>query len=79
MKIIETTNLIEQFRFPRTKKRRIRNKWAKRNENYRPARHGYMMAGALYCHPKFTAALREQIRPDPVVSSAIDESLFDLL
>lgn len=41
----------EQYRFPRTKKRRIRNKWAKRIENYRPARHAWVINGTIYVHP----------------------------
>jgi hypothetical protein len=32
---IKVFDFREQFRFPRTKKRRIRNKWKKRPENWR--------------------------------------------
>ena len=60
--IIESENLVEQFRFPRTKKRRIRNKWAKRSYNFRPARHALQMgADTLICHPTLAAKLRRQL------------------
>lgn len=37
MKILVSTSLIEyyQYRFPKSKKKRIRRKWARRKENYR--------------------------------------------
>lgn len=35
-KIVESLAFVVQYRFPRTKKRRIRNKWEQREENYRP-------------------------------------------
>ncbi len=43
-----------QYRFPRSKKRRIRNKWAQRIENYRPTPwSGFKMMGdALVGHTK---------------------------
>lgn len=41
----------EQYRFPRTKKRRIRNKWAARPENYRPSRRAWVLDGTIYVHP----------------------------
>jgi len=44
-------NVVEQFRFPRTKKRRIRNKWSKRSINFRPARRAYQGFDGLYVHP----------------------------
>lgn len=36
--ILSQHHQLEQFRFPRTKKRRIRNKWSNRPENWRKAR-----------------------------------------
>jgi hypothetical protein len=43
----------KQVRFPKTKRRRIRRKWAKRPENYKefPKREAYRIANALYVHP----------------------------
>lgn len=60
-------NVVEQFRFPRTKKRRIRNKWAKRPVNFRPARRFYATNDAIYVHPVMWERLRKQIDP-PLLS-----------
>ena len=61
-RIIESTRLVEQFRFPRTKKRRIRKKWAKRSQNYRPSRRCFVdeRLRVIYAHPVFVAELRKQ-------------------
>lgn len=51
---IRTTEaLTEQYRFPRTKKRRIRNKWSKRPQNLRALRGGIFHEDSktLYVHP----------------------------
>lgn len=45
--------LLEQYRFPRTKKRRIRNKWAKRPGNLRPARKAMFLNNLVIMHPDF--------------------------
>lgn len=47
-------NLVEQFRFPKTRKRRIRNKWAARPENWRASRKVYLdkTNSVLYVHPE---------------------------
>lgn len=47
-----------QFRVPRTKKRRIRNKWAARRENWKETPASYLMNGMLYCHPIIAQKLR---------------------
>lgn len=51
--------LVEQWRFPVTKKRRIRSKWAKRPENLRPIRGGFhdTINGVYYMHPDMKAEL----------------------
>lgn len=56
-RIQATGFLVEQFRFPKTKKRRIRNKWAKRPVNFRPMRGGYLdkKHNVLYVHPDILA------------------------
>jgi hypothetical protein len=61
MQIIESPFLVEQFRFPRSKKKRIRAKWAKRPANSRPARGVLQMGDKLICHPEFSAQLRRAI------------------
>ena len=38
-----------QYRFPRSKKRRIRDKWRKQPRNFKPA--AYSTADAIYIHP----------------------------
>jgi len=52
--IVLTENAVEQFRFPRSKRKRIRNKWAKRPENFRPPPKTVWVdpRGRIYCHPK---------------------------
>lgn len=54
--------LTEQFRFPVSKKRRIRKKWSKRPENFRPSRSVYMFGehgeGGIFCHPVLEEELR---------------------
>lgn len=59
-KIIASDSMLEQFRFPKSRKKRIRNKWAKRPENWRPARQGYYMAetNTVYVHSE----IYEQIK-----------------
>lgn len=65
--LIESNNLTEQRRFPRTKKRRIRNKWAKRLEN-----HGGMKSvivdeqrRVIYAHPTTAQKLKLALNPKP--------------
>ena len=50
-----------QFRFPRSKKKRIRNKWAKRDRNYRWEPHGYMVDDKFIVHPAYMAKLRTEM------------------
>lgn len=54
MDLIPSLHLQEQFRFPRSKKKRIRTKWAKRPENWRPAHQVYWdaLTGNAYAHPQ---------------------------
>jgi hypothetical protein len=49
--VVPSKHCMEQFRFPKSKKKRIRNKWAKRPENWRPMRTALLTPEALYCHP----------------------------
>jgi hypothetical protein len=47
-----------QFRFPRSKRKRIRKKWAKRDCNYKYTPGAYMIEGnMLVCHPVVHAQL----------------------
>lgn len=50
--------MVEQFRFPKSKKRRIRNKWAKRPENWRPMRRAMIMGDMVLMHPSLADPFR---------------------
>jgi len=65
MKIIENEYLVEQFRFPKSRKKRIRNKWAKRPQNLRPdLKRAYQMGDSIICHPLFAQRLRASLAND---------------
>lgn len=57
--IIQSHLMIEQFRFPRSKKRRTRKKWARRTENWRPHRKAMvdMINHIIHVHPAQAKAL----------------------
>ena len=71
VRVLESEHLVirEQVRFPRSKRKRIRKKWAKRPENWaeRPDPDIYRMADPitgrvqLVCHPETARRLREMI------------------
>jgi hypothetical protein len=52
-----------QVHFPKSKKKRIRKKWAWRDENWGhpPLDRGLFVGGVIYCHPKFAAQLRDEL------------------
>ena len=47
-----------QFRFPRSKKKRIRKKFAKNQDNYRSKPGMFMAGGRLIVHPKYYEELK---------------------
>ena len=53
----------KQVRFPRSKKRRIRKKWAKRPENWRsvPQDKAYQIGDTLVMHPAMLERLKKQL------------------
>jgi len=55
-KIFVSSTITRQYRFPRSKKRRIRDKWFKQPRNHKPA--CYVTDHTVYIHP----ALHEQIQ-----------------
>jgi len=63
MIIIEDSHLLSktQVRFPRSKKKRIRKKWAKqeRNFSYRPSKEIYPMGDTILCHPIMAQKIRK--------------------
>jgi hypothetical protein len=60
--IIEDHNLVlkTQIRFPRSKKKRIRNKWSARKENWKitPDPTYYHWGNQIVCHPVMAEKLR---------------------
>jgi len=61
-RIFESIHLtiLKQIRFPRSKKRRIRKKWAKRPDNFVSEPAAYWVGGDLYAHPVIVRKMREQ-------------------
>ena len=64
MRIYTNPRLVEQYRFPRTHKRRIRKKWSSRKQNYRPSLKlcyvGRDHAGEFFvCHPAVARAFKD--------------------
>jgi hypothetical protein len=64
-----------QVRFPRTKKKRIRRKWAKQEKNYRsvPWQKAYRVGGTLYMHPQSAARLRRAVDSGEVTDVSVGE------
>lgn len=63
MRIYGDPSMVEQFRFPRSKGKRIRLKWKKNPKNSRPSRHALVdqRRGNIYCHPVMCEEIRRQI------------------
>jgi hypothetical protein len=53
----------EQFRFPRSKRKRIRKKWAKKAENWKcvPWEKAYQIGDTLHMHPQMAEQLRRAV------------------
>ena len=53
----------KQVRFPRSKKRRMRKKWAKDVKNWRsePSETFYRMGNVVYAHPAMIERLRREL------------------
>ena len=54
----------KQVRFPRSKKRRIRRKWAKNQKNWKdiPQSNYYICNGSIIAHPEIIEQLKEQLK-----------------
>lgn len=57
IKFVSVNSMVDQFRFPRSKRKRIRAKWAARPENFRPSRKCIKSGDVIYAHPQFISAL----------------------
>lgn len=66
LRIVESVLLCDrkQVKFPRSKKRRIRRKWAKRDSNFieLPKREILKYGDTLVCHPMIAAEVRKAIQ-----------------
>ena len=63
-RIIQTLEMREWYRKPRSKRRRIHDKWEARPENWRPRRDYLLdkLHGVVYCHPIAYRVLAEQLK-----------------
>lgn len=59
--IYESHAMCVQFRFPRSKRRRIRKKWAKDKHNFKPSPQILRSGNTLICHPAMAVKLREHL------------------
>ena len=59
--IIETHEMREWWRRPRSRKSRIRNKWMANSANWRPRKDVLKIGNKLICHPMVARQLRRQI------------------
>lgn len=62
IEVITSHTLTVQYRFPRSKKKRIRKKWAAVNSNWRPYGGFFKLpTGAILCHPTMLEKLKRQL------------------
>ena len=76
IKVIIDSKLVEQFRLPHSKKKRIRKKWAKRPENFRPISLYDEANLTLYCHPSLEAKARNKLALDREFADYMTSSIF---
>jgi len=63
MRMFTDVSMTEQFRFPRSKGKRIRMKWRKNPKNFKPSRHALVdqQRCNIYCHPAIYEQIKRQI------------------
>lgn len=49
---------VEQYRFPRSKRKRIRRKWSKQAVNWRPRTNFIRVPNGIYEHPELAKRLQ---------------------
>lgn len=59
--IIESYAMVQQWRFPRSKRRRITNKWASRAYNFKPRTDCLVQGYRIICHPVVAASLKAKV------------------
>ncbi len=61
--VVESSYAIErkQFKFPRTRKKRIEKKWRKNPKNFKDSPGAYLVNGrTLYAHPEIVKVIRRK-------------------
>ncbi len=53
-----------QFRFPRSKKKRIQNKWSKRDENYKNVPEMFKLGDTIYGHPTLINKIKGEFKEE---------------
>ena len=78
LRLIETPNMVEQFRFPKTKKKRILKKWAKRSQNWRPSKQVFLLEkeNTLICHPIMASLVKKELMVPPWTNEGAFRGLF---
>lgn len=61
-RIVDNAMMQEQYRFPKSKRRRIRAKWSRRDRNYRPMLELAIVMDMVIGHPSVTETLRQTLR-----------------
>lgn len=59
MKLIINPKMVEFYRKPKHRRKRVMKKWMKKSENYRPMTYGIQTPIGLICHPVLARAIRE--------------------
>lgn len=61
-RVYSSPHLVEQFRFPKTKGKRVRKKWRNRSENFRPMNKAIVTEAGIFLHPLYFRKLAETIK-----------------
>lgn len=61
MRIQTDDNLVDQWRRPRSRSRRIRRKWAKDPRNWRPSHRFIVQANTIVCHPAMAYEIKSEL------------------
>lgn len=65
MRICQSAGMVEQYRFPRSKKRRIQKKWWKDKANFKGSTEVILdeRNRVIYCHPSMYTFIKAQLTP----------------
>ena len=60
---IKSDLMVEQYKFPRSKRKRIKKKWSKRTKNYRSKKEGILInKNTFFYHPVLQPRIRKMIK-----------------